>query len=240
MPSEHDSATPFHATRWSLVHRVQGGGDDGARALEELCAAYWFPLYGWARRSGVPPADAEDLVQGFFANVVRKQLFARADPAQGRLRTFLLTSFRNYQRDMHDRSMTERRGADRVVSFDVLAGEEAYLAQGVSAATADAFYDRHWALTVLDLAMKRVEEEYARRGKDADFAQLRRHLTAASETGYDEDSRALGVSPGAVRVAAHRMRERFREALRAEVASTQGEGEDIDEELSHLLRALGT
>lgn len=236
--SEHDSATPFHATRWSLVHRVQGGGDDGARALEELCAAYWFPLYGWARRSGVPPADAEDLVQGFFANVVRKQLFARADAAKGRLRTFLLTSFRHYQRDMHDRAVTERRGAERVVSFDMLASEEAYLAEGVTAATADAFFDRQWALTVLDRAVQRVAEEYAQRGKAADFAQLRRYLTEAAPADYDLDAQALRVSAGAVRVAVHRLRERFREALRREVASTQGESEDVDEELVHLLRAL--
>lgn len=212
----------------------------GERALEDLCAAYWFPLYSWARRFGVSPADAEDLVQGFFANVVRKKLFERADATKGRLRTFLLTSFRRYQRDMHDRAMAEQRGANRVMSFDALAGEEAYLAEGVSDAPPDAVYDRQWALAILDQAMKRVGEDYARRGKGADFDRLRRYLTEPEVVDHESDAAALGISVGAVRVAVHRLRDRFGEALRAEVASTQGEDEDVDEELAHLLRALET
>lgn len=238
MNPEFEPKQPFHATRWSLVHRVQGGGAAGEGALEELCAAYWFPLYGWARRSGVSPGDAEDLVQGFFANVVRQRIFERADERKGRLRTFLLTAFRRYQRDVHDRASAERRGAERVISTDALAGEEAYLAEGVSAATPDAFYDRQWALTLLNLAMRRVEEEYAKRGKAADFTQLQRYLTDAGDADYEADAAALGLSAGNVRVAVHRLRHRFGEALRSEVASTQGECEDVEDELAHLLRAL--
>ena len=218
--------------------RVQGGGPPGAEALAELCTAYWFPLYGWARRSGVPAADAEDLVQGFFANVVRKRLFERANEAKGRLRTFLLTSFRHYRADVHDHVSAERRGADRVVSFDALAGEESYLAEGVSAATPDAFYDRQWALTVLEQAMRRVADDYARRNKGADYAQLQRYLTETGDADYESDAEALGISAGAVKVAVHRLRDRFREALREEVGSTQEDEENIDEELAHLLRAL--
>jgi RNA polymerase sigma-70 factor (ECF subfamily) len=238
MTPEQDSRTPFLPTRWSLVHRVQAGGDEAFRALGELCQAYWFPLYGWARRSGSPPADAEDLVQGFFSDVVRKRLFERADEEKGRLRTFLLTAFRRYSRDMYVKATAQQRGGDHVISFDAMAGEESYLAEGSSAATPDAFYDRQWALTVLGLAIGRLEAEYTKRGKADDFERLRPYLTEAGDADYEQDAEALGMTSGAVRVAVHRLRDRFREALREEVASMQDETEDVDEELAHLLRAL--
>jgi RNA polymerase sigma-70 factor (ECF subfamily) len=238
MPQVHATKTPFPETRWTLVRRVHAGGDEAMQALEELCEAYWFPLYGWARRSGAPPADAEDLVQGFFGDVMRKRLFERADEEKGRLRTFLLTAFLRYHRDVHDKAAAIRRGGDRLVSFDAMAGEEWYQTEAASSPSADAFYDRQWALAVLSRAMDRLAGEYAKRGKAADFQQLRRYLTLDGETDYARDGEALGLSTGAVKVAVHRMRDRFREALRNEVASTQDEGENVDDELAHLLRAL--
>ena len=227
----------FAQTRWSLIQRVRDGGDGAAVALGELCAAYWFPLYGWARRSGASPEDAEDLVQGFFSDVLRKHLFEKADAAKGRLRTFLLTAFRRYQRDACEKATALRRGADRTVSFDAMAGEEWYRAEP-GTATPDAFYDRQWALALLDQAVSRLGGEYAKRGKAADFQQLRRYLTDPGDAGYGRDAAALGLGEGAVKVAVHRLRERFRAALREEVASMQYESEDVDEELAHLLRAL--
>lgn len=233
-----DPPSPFQATRWSLIQRVRGGGAEAAVALEELCAAYWFPLYGWARRSGASPEDAEDVVQGFFCDVLRKELFAKADASKGRLRTFLLTIFRRYQNDVRDRAAAQRRGADRVVSFDAVAGEEWYQAEVGSAATPDAFYDRQWALTVLEQAMERLGHEYARRGKGADFARLRRYLTETGDADYAGDSAALGVTLNAVKVAVCRLRERFGHALREEVATLQDAAGDVDGELAHLLAAL--
>lgn len=232
-----DAASPFQQTRWSLIQRAQAGGGDASVAIGELCMAYWMPLYGWARRSGASPEDAEDVVQGFFGDVLRKQLFQKADAAKGRLRTFLLTAFRRYQHDVWAKAHREQRAADRTVSFDALAGEEWYRAEANLAATPDAFYDRQWAVTVLDQAMQRLGSEYAKRGKGADFERLRRYLTAEAAD-YDTDAAALGVSANAVKVAVHRLRERFRDALRAEVASMQDESENVDEELAHLLRAL--
>jgi len=232
--------SPFQLTRWSLIQRVRNGGADGARALEELCTAYWFPLYGWARRSGMASPDAEDLVQGFFCDVLRKELFAKADLTRGRLRTFLLTAFRRYQHDQYDKAAAQRRGADRLVSFDAAAGEEWYQEEGAAAATPDAFYDRQWALTVLEQAMQRLGGEYARRGKGADFARLRRYLTDTDDAGYDADAAALSLAPGAVRVAVHRLRERFGMALRTEVAGLLHDEGEVDGELSHLLAALET
>lgn len=238
MQEQPDSKAHFHPTRWSLVHRVQSGGDDAVEALEELCTEYWFPLYGWARRVGMAPADAEDGVQGFFADVIRKQIFRKADESRGRLRSFLLTVFRRYLADQSEKAAAIQRGGDRVFSFDALAGEELYLAEASVPATADSFYDRQWALTVLDRAMARLGDDYDKRGKGADFLQLRRHLTSGAETDYSCDASSLGISEGAVRVAVHRLRERFGRALREEVAATQAEGGDVDAELAHLLRAL--
>jgi DNA-directed RNA polymerase specialized sigma24 family protein len=231
--------SPFQPTRWSLIQRVQDGGADGAAALSDLCAAYWFPLYGWARRAGMSAEDAEDVVQGFFCDVLRKELFAKADLTKGRLRTFLLTAFRRYRNDQSDRAAAQRRGAERLVSFDAVAGEEWYQAESASAAAApDAFYDRQWALTVLEQAMQRLGEEYGRRGKGADFDRLRRYLTDMDDAGYEADAAALGVSPGAVRTAVHRMRDRFGEALRVEVAGLLHDDADVEGELRHLLTAL--
>ncbi len=229
--------SPFQPTRWSLIQRVQVGGDDGARALGELCEAYWLPLFGWARRSGASPQDAEDLVQGFFCDVVRKDIFSKADLAKGRLRTLLLTAFRRFQHDQWDKTITQRRASGPTVSFDAAAGEEWYQAEA-GTATPDAFYDRQWALTVLEQAMQRLGAEYTKRGKGADFAQLRRYLTDTDDADYGADATALGVSAGAVRVAVHRMRERFGHALREEVAGLLKDGSDVDGELAHLLAAL--
>jgi RNA polymerase sigma factor (sigma-70 family) len=235
-----DRPSPFQPTRWSLIQRVQSGGVDGANALGELCEAYWFPLYGWARRSGMPAEDAEDVVQGFFCDVLRKEIFARADLTKGRLRTFLLTAFRRYQHDQRDKAAAQRRGAERLVSFDAVAGEEWYQAEAEAAATPDAFYDRQWALTVLEQAMQRLGHEYTKRGKAADFERLRRYLTDTDDADYDADADALGVGAGTIRVAVHRMRERFGEALRTEVAGLLNEDGDVEGELTHLLAALAT
>ncbi len=229
--------SPFLQTRWSLIQRVQAGGAAAAGALEELCTAYWFPLYGWARRAGASPEDAEDVVQGFFGDVLRKGIFEKADASKGKLRTFLLTVFRRYQHDVWTKANAQQRAAERVVSFDALVGEELYLAEGGVGATADAFYDRQWALTVLERTLAKLGEDYEKRGKAADFHRLRRYLTSDGEADYTSDAAALGTNEGAVRVAVHRLRERFGQALREEVAATQGEG-DVDAELAHLLRAL--
>lgn len=233
-----DRISPFQPTRWSLIQRVQGGGAEATRALEELCEAYWFPLYGWARRSGMSPEDAEDVVQGFFCDVLRKELFAKADLTKGRLRTFLLTAFRRYRNDQYDKASAQRHGADLIVSFDAAAGEQWYQDEAESATTPDAFYDRQWALTLLEQAMQRLGEEYAKRGKGADFERLRRYLTDTGDADYSADAVVLNVSPGTVRVSVHRMRERFGQALRTEVASLLPENGDVDGELAHLLAAL--
>ena len=189
--------------------QARSGGAGAPAALEELCAAYWFPLYAWARRAGLAPADAEDAVQGFFAAVLHQRLFDRADAERGRLRTFLLTVFRRHLRDEQVKAGAERRGGGRVVSFDAAEAEDWFREEPALEETPEHYFDRQWALTLLERALARVAAAYAHRGKDAEFAALRPFLTAgASQADYDTAGRTVGLSGGAFKVALHRLRER--------------------------------
>lgn len=228
--------------------RARGEGEQARVALGELCAAYWFPLYAWARREGLPPADAEDAVQGFFAAVLEQKLFDRADAERGRLRSFLLVAFRRHLRDERVKAGAQRRGGGRVVSFDAVAAEEWFQSEPATSETPEHYFDRHWALTLLERALASVGEAYSRRGKETEFGALRPFLTAGgSSADYEAAGRAVGLGGGAFKVALHRLRERFREALRSEVRETQAgvdgeDGEDgeggVDEEMGYLLRVL--
>jgi DNA-directed RNA polymerase specialized sigma24 family protein len=141
----------FKPTRWSLVIQSQGQDEKAKRALEELCAAYWFPLYAWSRRCGASPSDAEDYVQGFFVQVLQKQLFAAANPELGKLRTFMLTAFRRHVNDEQRKESRQKRGGGQIVSFDAAEAEAWYEVEQIEGESADHLFDRQWALTVLDL-----------------------------------------------------------------------------------------
>jgi len=240
MRPDNEPAAGFAPTRWSLVLRTRSpDAGAAAQALEELCAAYWYPLYAWARREGLAPADAEDAVQGFFAAVLRQRLFDRADAERGRLRTFLLTVFRRHLRDEQAKAGAERRGGGRVVSFDAAEAEEWFREEPATAETPEHYFDRQWALTLLDRALGRVEAAYARRGKEAEFTALRPFLTTSgAQADYEAAGRAVGLGGGTFKVALHRLRERFREALRQEVRETQPDDGGVEEEMAYLLRVL--
>ena len=239
MPVDTPIQPAFAPTRWSLVLRSRGEDGPARVALEELCGAYWFPLYAWARRSGMAQADAEDAVQGFFAVVLGRRLFDRADAHRGKLRTFLLTAFRRHVRDERDKAAADRRGGGRVVSFDGMEAEEWFREEALAEESPDHCFDRHWALTVLERALARVEAGYARRGKAAEFAALRPFLgESGGQVSYGSAGAPLGLGVGAFKVALHRFRERFREALREEVRDSDSEESDVDAELAYLLRVL--
>lgn len=234
------SPRQFHATRWSLVMQARGQGAEARRALEDLCAAYWFPLYAWCRRFGLAAADAEDMVQGFFVKVLEKDLFAAADAARGKLRTFLLTALQRHVRDEQGKATALRRGGGDVVSFDGNDAESWYAGERIEGESAEHMYDRQWALTVLDQAIRRLEEEAAARGKTEVFAAMRPFLTGeGSAADYERAGQPLGMNAGAFKVAVHRQRARFRESLRAEVAETQPPDAGIDEEIAYLMKVLG-
>lgn len=231
----------FHPTRWTLVVNSKGEGREAEQALSDLCSTYWFPLYAFARRAGWKAEDAEDVVQGFFAQIVEKDVFDRADRSKGRLRTFLLTAFRRYGKDqMQKINATKRGGKVEKVSFDASEAESWYTSEVTEGETADAMFDRQWALTVLDKAIAQMEEHARSRDKLAEFELMRPFLL---EESAGEDFQRIGdelqISENAAKIQIFRLRSRFRETLRAEVRETQLEGDDEEEELLYLLSQLG-
>lgn len=241
MPSPESSETTprFQPTRWSVVLRTRGDGPEARRALETLCTIYWFPLYTWCRARGHPPADAEDLIQGFFLRVIGKNLFASADESRGKLRTYLLTSLQRHIRDEQEKTNAARRGSGRVIAIDPTIAEAAYGNSLVTGESPEQTYDRQWALTVLDHAIGSLQREAAARGKSAAFTAMRQFLTDEGDAeSYAIAAASLGMTPGAFKVAVHRFRARFRETLRTVVTDTQTEGADPDEELAYLAGLL--
>lgn len=240
MPAEPDlQPQKFRATRWSLVLQSRGEGPEAKRALEDLCRAYWFPLYAWCRRYGLSPTDAEDMVQGFFVQVLEKRLFDFADAERGKLRTFLLTVLQRHVNDERGKARAQRRGGGKVISFDSIEAEEWYSSESIAGESADQLYDRQWALTVLDNAVRRLEEEAIAKNKGEAFMAMRPFLTGESDAAeYDQAAGRVAMKPATFRVAVHRLRTKFREALRTEVAETQPDGANIDEEIGYLMEVL--
>lgn len=229
----------FQPTRWSLVMRARGDGVVARRALEELCQAYWFPLYAWCRSKGLTPQDAEDMVQGFFLQVIEKDLFSRADATQGTLRTFLITAIQRYVRDEREKHAAQKRGGGKVVSFDFLEAEHWYAENQMAGESPEHEFDRRWALTVLENAMRRLQNDFSAKGRGEQYTAMRPFLTgecdaSASQAVADQ----LSMTSNAFNVALHRLRGKFRDALRAEVVEIQADGADIDGEIRHLMQAL--
>jgi RNA polymerase sigma-70 factor (ECF subfamily) len=237
------SAAAFHTTRWSVV--LTAGHRDGpaARAaLETLCAAYWYPLYAYVRRRGIASEDARDLTQSFFAQLLERNDCARADRDRGRFRAFLLASLRHHLANEWDRERAAKRGGGATPApLDLDGAEERYALEDDRELTPEQHFDRTWALEVLEKALALLQSEYAARGQAELFAALSATLTAgeASES-YAAIAARLGSSEGAIKVAAHRLRERYRETLRAEVAGTLADPSLVDEELAALRRTFST
>lgn len=235
-------AASFHTTRWSLVTRAAGAGEAARAALGDLLAAYWQPLYVWLRRRGHGPEDAADLVQGLFARWIEKQELAQLDkrPERGRFRAFLLTAADHFAANQRDRAMAHKRGGGRTVvpldSAVVAALEDEVLA---SHETPERLYLRHWARTVLAAAQRRLAQEFAARGRGAVFARIEGYLDADPHaTPYAQVAQELGMTEGAVKVAVHRLRQRFGELLRDEVAQTLDSEAEVQDELAVLRSAF--
>ena len=231
------SGAGFPATRWSLVDLASGTG--GGEALEQLCRAYWYPLYAFARRSGQAPADAEDLTQGFFEKLLEKRWLADAEREKGRLRTFLLTAFRRYMANEWRRGQAERRGGGWTrVAWEHADGEQRYAAANADV-QAEELFDRHWALAVMERTLTVLQEEFVERGKREHFEELKAVLMLEKGAiDYAALAERLQMTEGAARVAVHRLRKRFRTCFRDEVDRTLEEGEDLEEELQYLARVL--
>ena len=233
------SGAGFPATRWSLVDLASG--TDGGEALERLCRAYWYPLYAFARRSGQPAADAEDLTQGFFQKLLEKHWLADAEREKGRLRTFLLTAFRRYMANQWRHDQAERRGGGwKRIDWELADGEQRYARTNADALPEELF-DRQWALAVMERTLARLQAEFTERGRGDHFDELKAVLMLEKGAiDYAALAQRLETTEGAARVAVHRLRKRFRLRFREEVALTLEEGEDLDEELQYLARVLAS
>jgi RNA polymerase sigma-70 factor (ECF subfamily) len=233
----------FVTTRWSVVLSARDKtSPDSAAALETLCRSYWYPLYAFVRGSGYSPADAQDLTQEFFARLLAKDFLKAATPEKGRFRTFLRMVLKRFLIHEWERARAQKRGGGQPhLAFDTTLAEQRFQGERAEAMAPDRLYDRHWALALLEEAMARLDHEYAAMGKATELAHLKPHLTAArGEIPYREIAAALGTSEGAARVAAHRLRRRFREVFRAMVADTVSTPEEVEGELRCVLEALGT
>ena len=211
-------------------------------ALEKLCGIYWDPLYAYVRRQGHSAADAQDLTQDFFARFVERKYVQLADPARGRFRTFLLTSLKHFLVNEWNKANTLKRGGgQKVLSLDEERAEKRFAAEPVVDQAPDATFDQRWATTLLNRALANLRDEFAADGKVAAFEQLKGYVWGAGESaGYADTAGKLGMSEGALKVAVHRLRQRFGEELRAEVARTVATPADIDEELRYLITVVQT
>ncbi len=233
--SELPPTKRFHTTRWSLVTRAGGAPEEARLALGELCEAYWYPLYAFLRRRGEGEEDARDLVQGFLAGLLERGQLG-ADQARGRFRSYLLGALGNHASNARRHANADKRGGGQ--THESLDGEGRYALEPDHGETPEALFDRAWALLVLERALERLGEEYTQRGRTDTFEALRATLTGQAPD-HERAAAQLGTSAGAVRVTVHRMRGRLRELIRAEVAQTVGEGDEVEDELAVLLAALG-
>jgi RNA polymerase sigma-70 factor (ECF subfamily) len=243
LSSSRNSVSPgareFHTTRWSVVVSAQGGRSGARVALEKLCQAYWYPLYAYVRRQGMGVHDAQDLTQEFFARLLEKGWLAGVDREQGRFRSWLLAAMKHFLANEWNRARTQKRGGGAMLfSFDELDAENR-LRHEPATDSPEQIYDRRWAMTLLDQVMARLRTEMAGAGKLAHFEALKFCLTG-EKSGYAEVGARLGMTEGAVKVAVHRLRERYRALLRAEIAATVTTEEETDDELRALLAALGS
>jgi RNA polymerase sigma-70 factor (ECF subfamily) len=212
---------------------------EAAAALEDLCRVYWYPLYAYVRRCGQSPHDAQDLTQEFFQRLLAKGWLKAADRDKGRLRTFLIVALKNFMAKEWRHAAAQRRGSGKAhVQFDTAFAETRFAADHQALAP-DATFDQQWALTLLDLTVNRLRAEFAAAGKPEDFAALKDCLMAGrGAIDYAAVASRLGVNEGAARVAVHRLRKRFREVYREEIAQTLAEGANLEAELRYLAAAL--
>jgi DNA-directed RNA polymerase specialized sigma24 family protein len=231
----------FATTHWSLIVAARGGESAEARdALAALCQAYWYPLYGYIRQQGHAADAAQDLTQEFFARLLEKDFLGALDPEKGKFRAFLLAACKHFLANERDRARAEKRGGGRAcLSLDFGDAEARYGREPEHAQTAEKLFERRWALALLDGVLTRLSAEHAARGKGALFDRLRGFLVGERQPGgYAGAAAELGLTEGAVKVAVHRLRQRYRELLREEIGRTLHDPEDIDDEIRALFAAL--
>jgi RNA polymerase sigma-70 factor (ECF subfamily) len=232
----------FATTHWSVVlNAANQGSPQAADALEKLCRTYWYPLYAYLRRRGQSPEDAEDLVQAFFASLLAGESLENVAPEKGRFRTFLLVSVNKFLANAWRRSATLKRGGGlRFVSLGGAGPEELYQTEASTDLTPERLYERRCAIALLDQAFNRLKEEARAADKAHLFEQLRPFITDKSDSkDYPAIAARLGMTEVAIRVAVHRLRQRYREVLRTEVAQTLSDPSELASELQYLFALFG-
>jgi len=231
----------FATTHWSVVLAAgQERSAGGHAALESLCRTYWYPLYAYVRRTGRDPEESKDLTQEFFAQLLARKSLSLADPNRGRFRTFLLTAMKHFLANEWKKTQRLKRGGGQtVLSLDASVDEGRYAAEPPDPVTPETIYERRWAATLLDRVLALLGEECAARGRAAEFEQLKASLWGGPRhAGLAGIAGRLGMSEGALKTTAHRMRGRFRGLLRAEIAHTVASSTEIDEELRRLITVM--
>jgi RNA polymerase sigma factor (sigma-70 family) len=241
LPSHLPAAGVFNTTHWSVV--LQAGdraSPQSNAALEQLCRTYWYPLYAYVRRRGHSPDDAQDLTQDFFLYLLQRPILSRADRTKGKFRSFLLATFEHFLAKEWRRTHRQKRGGGReLLSLDAGPGELRYGLEPAHELTAERLYNQSWALTLLERAMTTLQAEWEASGKGPLFQQLKGLLDGERpETPYSELAALLGMGEGALRMAAHRLRKRYGELLRVEIAQTLANPAEVDEEIRFLFAAL--
>jgi RNA polymerase sigma factor (sigma-70 family) len=229
----------FVTTHWSVV--LTAGHSDtthAQEALAKLCQTYWYPLYAHVRRRGHSPEDAKDLTQEFFARLLEQQSIANADPERGRFRSFMLGAMNHFLATEWAKLQTQKRGSGRKpLSLDLAAADLRFDLEPADSATPDKAFDKSWATTLLDEVLNRLEAEYHREGKTALFSAIKQTLAGSRESQpYTALAARLGITEGALRTAVHRLRKRYRELLRHEIANTVSSPEEVNEEIRYLLK----
>lgn len=240
--SEYSGARiSFETTHWSVIVAAGDTRNPVAQeALARLCKTYWYPVYAYVRRCGYSPHDAQDLTQEFFAKLLRSHYFSVADRKKGKFRSFLISSLKHFLSHEWDKAKAQKRGGSAtIISIDEEEGENRYKLEPQDNVTADILYDRRWALTLLEQVLTRLKKEYEESGKSKLFKEIEPALTGTEKlAAYNEIGKKLGMSEGAVKVAVHRLRQRYGELLREEIANTVSTPEEVEEELRNLFEAL--
>lgn len=234
-------ARQFVTTHWSLVLAAGGQSSPGSRqALETLCRLYWYPLYAYVRRRGYSADEALDLTQGFFARILEKNAVASADPGRGKFRSYLLGALKHFLANEWDRASAQKRGGGcDTLSIDGPEAEGRYRHEPADDITPQKLFERRWVLTLLDLALQELREEFARQDRERIFDRLKGFLGGERPgVPYARVAAELDMTEAAVKVAVHRLRRRYRQLLRNQIAQTVGSSAEIDEEIQQLFAVL--
>ncbi len=229
----------FPTTRWTLVVAAGDPHRKEARsALVSLCENYWYPLYAYLRRCGYPADKAQDLTQEFFIRLLEGRYLDRADPEKGRFRAFMLTSLKFFVADEEDRQRARKRGGGLLVPMEFSSGEERYQREPAHDETPERIFERRWALSVLDRVVEKLRNEFVHHGRPEHFERLKVFLLGQSEAPYAALAREMKTSEGALKVAIHRLRKRYRDLFRQEIEDTVADPAEVDSEIRYLAVVL--